>query len=115
LGTTRLAPGRTLGVFWELYGIDPAQGAVKVSITVTRQGGGLLRRVARSLGLGGGGRHHDVRLEWDEVPEIPWVTPRALAVDLSGLSPGRYMIEVSITPPGKQTVTTRREVVIARP
>ena len=112
LGSTRVPTTRKLGVFWELYGVDPADGAVDVSLTVTRQGAGWLRRAAESLGLAGSRR--DVRLEWREVPEAPRLAPRALAVDVSGLAPGRYVIEVSVTATGGQTVTARREMSIER-
>ncbi len=112
LGSTRGLAARTLGVFWELYGLDPAQGAVTVSLTMTRQGSGWLRRTVESLGLAAPRR--DVQLRWEEVPEVPLVTPRALAVDLSGLAPGRYVIEVSVTPASGETLTARREVAIER-
>ena len=112
LASPRIVSDKKLGVYWELYGVDPAHGAVAVSLTMSRQGTGWLRRAAQALRLAG--RHHDVRLQWEEVPETPLVTPRALAIDLAGLSPGRYLIEVSITPPGDETVTTRRTVIIAR-
>ena len=112
LGSTRLVAARTLGVFWELYGVDPEQGAVAVSLTVTRQGGGWLRRAAESVGLASPRR--DVQLQWEEVPEVPKVTPRALAVDASGLAPGRYVIQVSVTPASGKTLTARREIVIGR-
>jgi hypothetical protein len=112
LGSTRGLTARTLGVFWELYGVDPAQGAVTVSLTMTRQGTGWLRRAVESLGLAAPRR--GVQLQWEEVPEVPLVTPRALAVDLSGLVSGRYMIEVAVTPASGETLTARREVVIER-
>lgn len=112
LSSSRVVSDKKLGVYWELYGVDPARGAVAVSLTMTRYGTGWLRRAAQSLGLAG--HNHDVRLQWEEVPETPLLTPRALAIDLAGLSPGRYLIEVSITPPAEETVTARRTVIIGR-
>ncbi|HET7295672.1 MAG TPA: hypothetical protein VFI66_00925 [Gemmatimonadales bacterium] len=112
LGSTRIVAARTLGVFWELYGVEPAQGAVAVSLTMTRQGTGWLRRAAESVGLASPRR--DVQLRWEEVPEVPLVAPRSLAIDVSGLSAGRYVIEVSVTPASGETVTARREVQLAR-
>jgi len=109
-GSTRVPAGRKLGVFWEVYGVDPAGGAVAVSLDVARQGTGFLRRV-----LGLGRRRHDVRLEWQDVPQDSSVAPRALAIDLAGLAPGRYQIEVNVTPPGGRTLATRREIRIERP
>ena len=109
-GSTRVAPDRKLGVFWELYGVDPAGGAVAVSLALARQGTGWLRR---ALGLGG--RSRDVRLEWQDVTQDSSVAPRALAVDLAGLAPGRYLIELDVTPPDGRTLAARREIRIERP
>jgi len=112
-GSTRVFNDRKLGVFWELYGADPAAGTVGVSLTLTRQGTGWLRRAVESLGLAG--PRSDVRLEWQEVPEGVSIAPRTLAIDLSGLTPGRYQLEVAVTPPGAEMVTARREITIERP
>ncbi len=109
-GSTRVPADRKLGVFWEVYGVDPADGAVAVSLTLARQGTGFLRRM-----LGLAGRRHGVRLEWQDVPQDSSVAPRALAIDLVGLAPGRYQIEVDITPPGGATLAARREIRIERP
>lgn len=112
-GSTRVFNDRKLGVFWELYGADPAAGAVGVSLTLARQGSGWLRRAVESLGLAGPRR--DVRLEWQEVPESVSIAPRTLAIDLSGLTPGRYLLEVAVTPAGAERVTAQREVLIESP
>ena len=112
-GSTRVSTDRKLGVFWELYGADPAAGAVDVSLTLSRQGTGWLRRAVESLGLAGPRR--DVRLEWQEMPESASIAPRTLALDLSGLAPGRYLLEVAVTPAGAETVTAQRQILIERP
>jgi hypothetical protein len=109
-GSTRVPADRTLGVFWEVYGVDPAGGAVAVSLTLAPQGTGWLRR---ALGLVGPRR--DVRLEWQDVPQDSSVAPRALVIDLAGLEPARYLIEVNVTPPGGKTLAARREIRIERP
>ena len=49
------------------------------------------------------------------VPQDSSVAPRALAIDLAGLAPGRYQIEVDVTPPGGRTLAARREIRIERP
>lgn len=109
-GSTRVPADRKLGVFWEVYGVDPAGGPVAVSLTLARQGTGFLRRL-----LGLAGRRHDVRLEWQDVTQDSSVAPRALAIDLTGLAPGRYLIELDVTPPGGRTLMARREIRIERP
>jgi hypothetical protein len=111
-GSEQIPADRKLGVFWELYGVDPASGAVAVSLTMARQGTGWLRRAVESLGLAGPRR--DVRLEWQEVPATMSIAPRTLAIDLSGLAPGRYLLEVAVTPAGAETVTAQREIRIER-
>jgi hypothetical protein len=112
-GSARVPADRKVGVFWELYGVDPASGAVGVALTLARQGTGWLRRAVQSLGLAGPRR--DVRLEWQEVPEAASIAPRTLAIDLSGLAQGCYLLEVAVTPVGAETVTARREIWIERP
>ena len=112
-GSTRVPSDRRLGVFWELYGVDPASGAVGISLTVAPQGTGWLRRAVESVGLAT--RRRGVRMEWQEVPEAAALAPRALALDLSGLSPGVYVIEVAVASPNGDALTAQREIRIERP
>jgi hypothetical protein len=100
-------------VFWEVYGIDPASGAVSVSLTIAPHGTGWLRRAVESVGLAT--RRSGVRLEWQEVPQAAALAPRALALDLSGLSPGRYVIEVAVASASGDALTAQREIRIERP
>ena len=109
-GSTRVPAERKLGVFWEVYGVDPAGGPIAVSLTLARQGRGFLRRM-----LGLAARRHAVRLEWQDVTRDSSAAPRALAVDLAGLAPGRYLFQVDVTPPGARTLTARREIRIEPP
>ena len=114
-GTTQLATPRRLGVFWELYGARGTSDSTPatMALTVTREGGGSwLRRAAQSLGLVG--PHRNVRLEWQEVPAPGPIAPRSLVVDLSDLAPGRYVIEVGVSPAEGDRVTARREITITR-
>jgi hypothetical protein len=112
-GSTRVPPDHRLGVFWELYGVDPASGTVAVSLTVAPQGTGWLRRAVESVGLAT--RRRGVRMEWEEVPEGASLAPRALAIDLAGLSPGRYVIEVAVRSASGNALTTQQEIRIERP
>lgn len=106
--STRVPSGHRLGVFWELYGIDPASGAVGVSLTIAPQGTGWLRRAVESLGLAT--RRRGVRMEWQEMPETASPAPRALALDLSGLPPGRYVIEVAVASARGDALTAEQEI-----
>lgn len=111
--STRVPSGHKLGVFWELYGVDPASGDVGISLTVTPQGTGWLRRAVESVGLAT--RRSGVRLEWQELPQAASLAPRALALDLSDLSPGRYVIEVAVASASGDALTAQREIRIERP
>jgi len=65
------------------------------------------------LGLG---RSKRVRLEWQDAPErVDGIGARALAVDLSGLSPGRYRVVLSVKPQDEPAVAASREIVVTRP
>jgi len=116
-GSTRIPVGRKIGVFWEVYGLSPSGEEVATSVMVTRGGTGWLRRAVESIGLAS--RRREVGLEWDEVltPEVEnlRVASRALALDLSGLSPGRYRIEVTVTGRGRAALTTARNIEVVRP
>jgi hypothetical protein len=58
-------------------------------------------------------------LEWAEVliprADNPDVAGRALALDLSSISPGPYRIEVTVTARGRASVTVRRDIELVRP
>jgi len=108
---------RPLGLFWEVHGLSSAGEEVTTSLTVTRRGTGWLRRVVESVGLATPRR--EVSLEWAEVlmpsAENPSVAGRALALDLSSISPGPYRIEVTVTARGRASVTVRRDVELVQP
>ena len=84
------------------------------SVMVTRGGTGWLRRTAESLGLAS--RRREEGIEWEEVltPDATkaHVAIRALALDLSGVSPGRYRIEVTVTSRGRAPLKAAREIQI---
>ncbi len=108
-GSTRARTDRKLGLFWELYGLDPAGEVVTTSLTVAREGTGWLRRAVESLGLAS--PRVSLRLEWQEQPEHQGpLAPRALAVDLSSLSAGRYRIALAVAAAGQEPVTAAREI-----
>src|SRR2546425_907254 len=117
LGTTRVRADRKLGLFWELYGVTSPAGPVSASLAVTPLGVGWLRRTVEALGLAS--HTATMRLHWDEGPATRAgdvaVASRALAVDLSALSPGRYRIELTVKAPGQEPATASREIEVVRP
>src|SRR2546425_5506893 len=63
------------------------------------------------LGLG---RSKGVRLEWQDVPErVDGIGARALTVDVSGLSPGRYRVVLSVKAEDEPAVAASREIVVS--
>ena len=97
---------RPLGLYWELYGLTPGGEVVTTSVSVIP-----LKKTF--LGLG---RSKRVRLEWQDVPErVDGIGARALAVDLSGLSPGRYRVVLSVKPEDGPSVAASREIVVTTP
>jgi len=117
LTTTRVRADRPLGLFWEVHGLSSAGEEVTTSLTVTRRGTGWLRRAVEAVGLAAPRR--DVSLDWTEVlvprAETLTVAGRALALDLAGLSPGPYRIEVTVTARGRASVTARRNIDLVQP
>jgi hypothetical protein len=113
-GSERVLQAKRLGLFWELYGLDLGGEAVTARLALTAEGRGWLRRVAESVGLVA--RHRAVELRWVEVPSASGgVAARALALDLGGVKPGRYRIELSVTLGGQDPLTATREIeVVAR-
>ena len=112
LATTRVRSDQPLGLFWEVQGLSPGGEEVTTLLTVTRRGTGWLRRAVESIGLAAPRR--EVSLEWPEVlmprADNPTVAGRALALDLSSISPGPYRIEVTVTARGRASVTMRRDI-----
>ena len=99
-----------LGMFWELRGLQPAE-PVTTAVTVTPTSAGWLRRATASLGLAR--RRAPVRLEWQEVPQLRGaLAGRALALELAGLSPGRYRIEVVVRATGDRRASATREILV---
>ncbi|MGH7567816.1 MAG: hypothetical protein ACREL9_02435 [Gemmatimonadales bacterium] len=110
-GSLTVPAGRRLGLFWELYGVDPGGEVVTFDLAVTRTGGSWLRRATESLGLSA--PRAPVRLQWREVPE--WSGPaagRALTLDLTGVTPGRYRIALTVLAAGQSPTTISRELLI---
>jgi hypothetical protein len=117
LASTRVRADQPLGLFWEVYGLSPDGEEVTTSVTVTRRGTGWLRRVVESVGLAA--HRREVSLEWPEmlVPRVdhPGIAARALALDLSSISPGPYRIEVTVRARGRASVAARREIELVQP
>jgi hypothetical protein len=91
----RVARRSPVGVYWEMYGVDPTGETLAYRLTVTRERAPWYRRAAEKLGVVE--RRAPVRMEWDEPSARPGAArERALAVDFSTLPEGRYRIELTL-------------------
>jgi hypothetical protein len=105
--------GTSVGLFWEVYGLPPDGAPLTIAVAVAPQRAGWLRRATSTLGLSR--RPSAVRLAWQELARPrDAVAPRAVALDLTGLSPGRYQIEV-VVKTGAAEASAAREITIERP
>jgi hypothetical protein len=110
-GSATARSGARLGLFWEMYGLDPSGEPVTTSVTVAPARAAWLRRAAQSLGLARG--RATVRLQWAEVPQPRgFVAGRGLAIDVSGLARGRYLIAVQVATGRSEAVATRELEVV---
>jgi len=117
LATTRVRADRPLGLYWEVQGLSSTGEDVTTVLTVTRRGTGWLRRAMQTIGLATPRR--EVSLEWAEVlvprADNPGVAGRALALDLSSISPGPYRIAVTVTTRGRAAIMVQRDIEVVRP
>jgi hypothetical protein len=104
--------GERVGIYWEAYGLASGED-VPTAVTVAPGHRGLLTRVAAALGLAP--KSGSIRLEWHETAHPPQGTlARALVLDLAALKPGRYRVDVTVSPPGRGRVTSSRTVSVVR-
>jgi hypothetical protein len=112
--STRLAPDETVGLYWEVYGME-AVTPLSISVTVVKESAGLLKRAARAFGLSCSERPR-VSLAWEELgrPEDGYA-PGGISLDLTGNGPGRYRIQVSVAPDDDLPVVAERAITIEDP
>jgi hypothetical protein len=98
-GSNRVRPGERLGLYFEIYPPAGSEGIAEISIALRDDRGGFWRGLASALGMGS--RSSGVATAWSEPfsPGAP-VHPRAVVVELSGLSPGAYTLVLAVSLPG---------------
>lgn len=107
LGTSSVAPGRAVGVFWETYGVGPGD-ELQVSVAARPVDRGFFRRLGQALRILG---DQDVmRFTWQESGQRDGIEGRTLRVDLSELEPGRYVVELRVGRPGEDPAVARRHL-----
>ncbi|HUF88651.1 MAG TPA: hypothetical protein VMR66_01580 [Gemmatimonadota bacterium] len=112
--TATVIPGERLGVFWEAYP-EPGEPAdpVTMSLALHAAEAGPGARLARALRLADA--PPGARLRWHESLPPLTVAPRAVALQLPDLPPGRYVLELELRWPRGRTAVARREVSVVRP
>ena len=108
-GSMRVERAIPVGVYWEMYGVNPDGETLAYTLTVTREGTSWYRRAAEKLRVVE--RRAPVRMQWDEPSARPGATrSRALAVDLSTMPEGRYRIVLTLEAGGATAATASRVV-----
>jgi hypothetical protein len=110
---TRVSASHPLGVFWETYGVRPDGESLAVSLTIERIKEGWARRAAERLHLAT--PFSPMAVHWQEVPDATdHLTSRAVTLDLSRLTPGRYEISLTVKPGDAPPAVAKREIVVER-
>lgn len=105
--------GEKLGLFWELYGLRATDDEMTLRVQVIREGRNWLRRAGERVGLIG--RRGGVGFGWREDNRgNQSIAPRSIVVDLTGLDPGEYRIEVSLARGTDTPATASRRLEIIR-
>lgn len=105
LGSTTVARGSALGLYWETYGA-PEGVTLRIDLSIERDSGGLVDRL-RGL-LPGGGEEGRGRITWTE--EASGDThSSSIAVDLGDLGDGAYTLVLRVGWAGQTPVERRRE------
>jgi hypothetical protein len=116
LPTERLMANEKLGVYWESYGTDPAGEKMKVSLTVVKEvaEAGLFQRLTKSLKL-----VHEATPVVVSVEDLSalgkTVTARALALDISTLKKGSYIVQLEIEVAGQYVIRAEHRIEVIGP
>jgi hypothetical protein len=112
-GSMRVDRGAPVGVYWEMYGVEPEGEALAFTLTVTRDGTSWYRRAAEKLGVVD--RRAPVFMQWEE-PAVRQNTSlsRALAVDFSMLPEGRYRVDLRLKAGDQTEASATRFVEVTR-
>jgi hypothetical protein len=116
-GSARVPPDTRLGVYWELYGLDPSiSPAITMSLALHRTPSGAIGGAFRWLGQAVGLVDDDtpIRTEWEEEVIAGRWMGRSLTVRVPDLTEGRYTLVLTGTVPGREPVVAVREIEVTR-
>lgn len=111
--SARIPQGERVGLFWESYNTLATGEGLGVSITVAPEdtGGGWLQRGLRALRLVKEAAPVTVGMR-DVSARGQAYSPRAVVVDLSTLTPGRYLMQLEIDAGQGNVVRTERAITV---
>jgi len=104
-GSTTVARGAPLGVYWETYGA-PTGATLRIDLSIERDSGGLVDRL-RGL-LPGGGEEGRGRITWTEEASAD-MHSSSIAVDPGNLGDGAYTLVLRVGWEGRTPLERRRE------
>lgn len=109
----RIPVGSRVGLFWEAYNTDPSGEGIEVNITVAPASSstGWLARGLRALRRVREAQPVSVGLRDVSARGSP-VTARAVEVDLSTLTPGRYLLQLEINAGPGNEVRVERPITV---
>ena len=104
-----MEPGRPFGVVWEVGGLGWRPEPLRYTVALRREGGNLLQRAGRWLGLVG--EDEPLRLSWEELgPDRPAPVLRHVELDPGALEPGRYRVILEIEAEGRAPLSSERTI-----
>ncbi len=93
-GGTKFRRNQKIGLFWELYGRTPADGALPISLTITPVDESLLRRTFRALRIAP--RLTPLNIRWQENGASGVLSARSVLLDLSLVPAGKYSVKLEV-------------------
>lgn len=109
----RLPVGSKVGIFWEAYNTDPTGEGLEVNITVApeNRSGGWLSRGLRALRRVREAQPVSVGIRDVSARGSP-ITARSVEVDLSTLTPGRYLLQLELNAGPGNSVSVERAITV---
>jgi len=91
-GGTKFQRNTKIGLFWELYGLAPADSTLPVSLTITRADESFLKRTFQALRIAP--KSMPLNIRWQENGASGVLSPRSIVLDLSMVPAGKYVVKL---------------------
>lgn len=113
-GSTMARPGEQIGIYWEMYGLDPTESPeISLSIRLLEGRTGWLRRLAERAGILR--EVAPIRLRWQEPVLAGEYMARSLGIQVPNVDPGTYTLELVVEAADEEPVSVRRDLEITAP